>query len=52
MFVPVCSSLCVHFDLYHAKPVLKNSVDPDQVASEKPAYQDLHFFFALPVKTC
>ena len=24
---------------------MENSVDPDQLASEKPADQDLHFYF-------
>ena len=43
-------------EFYHAKPgyirfeVLKNSVDPDQLASQKPADQGIHYLpFCLEI---
>ena len=45
---PMFSS--THNIITHVYHVFKNSVDPDQLASKKPADLDLHYFLTLLLK--
>ena len=60
MFIAQTRNFTVHTckrgsPTYHAKPDIshfENSVDQDQLASEKPVDLDLHCFLMLLVDTC
>ena len=40
----ICAQTVFHNNTHHAISCFENSVDPDQLASKKPADQDLHYF--------